>query len=456
MRPGQKRFAGKNVLVLGLARSGLAVARLLHSEGAFVTVNDRKPRQECPEAESLEREGIQVVLGGHPERLIHPEVDLLVKNPGIPYHIPLITRAQDLGIPVVTEVEVAYLLTEANIIGITGSNGKTTTTSLVGRMLSKGQLPSRVAGNIGMALSELAPAMREEEWLICELSSFQLKGTHKFHPRIGAILNVVPAHLDYHGSMEDYRESKKKLFSNQQIGDVAVLNWDSAECRAIAQELKGEIWWFSRQEIVNRGVMVDEGWVVAHLPNHKESVRILPISSVPLPGVHKENALAAATIALAAGCPVEAVREELATFTGVEHRLEHVATIDGVRYYNDSKATNPKAAAAALESFEDPVVLIAGGLDRGIDFRELTSVFQKRLKGIVAFGQTADTLLNRAKEAGVSLRKQVADIAEAVDCACQMAEPGDVVLLSPACASWDMYTSFEERGSMFKQAVHRL
>lgn len=234
MKPSDGGYAGKKILVLGLARSGVAVARLLHRLGAEVTVNDRKPRAEAPEAEELEKAGIQVVLGGHPEGLIHEGWDLLVKNPGIPYRVPLLQEAETRGIPVVTEVEIAWQLTEASMIGITGSNGKTTTTSLVGRMLARGGIPARVAGNIGMALSEVAPGMDQEEWLVSELSSFQLKGTRQFRPRIGALLNLVPAHLDYHGSMEDYLESKGKLFANQQPGDIAVLNRDSDVCRRLA------------------------------------------------------------------------------------------------------------------------------------------------------------------------------------------------------------------------------
>ncbi|PTX51237.1 UDP-N-acetylmuramoylalanine--D-glutamate ligase [Melghirimyces profundicolus] len=455
MKPAHKEFRGQHVLVLGLAKSGLAVARLLRSLGAEVTVNDRKPRHECPEAGMLEEAGIHVVLGGHPEGVVHPGVDLMVKNPGIPYRVPPVRKALELGIPVVTEVEVAYRLTEARLIGITGSNGKTTTTSLVGRMLSAGQVPSRVAGNIGMALSEVAPSMGKEEWLVSELSSFQLKGTQTFRPRIGALLNVVSAHLDYHGSMEDYLASKMKMFANQQPGDIAVLNRDSAACLTLAEEMKGGVWWFSRRETVNPGVMMESGWVTARLPG-RDPVRILPVSRVQLPGVHKENALAAAAIALAAGCPLDAVREELATFTGVEHRLEYVTTVDGVRFFNDSKATNAKAAISAIESFEEPVILIAGGLDRGVDFRELAPVFGRRLKGIVAYGQTTDVFLARAEEAGVPRREKAADVSEAVKRAYRLAETGDVVLLSPACASWDQHASFEERGSIFKQAVHSL
>ncbi|MDR6224801.1 UDP-N-acetylmuramoyl-L-alanine--D-glutamate ligase [Desmospora profundinema] len=449
-----EEWRGQHVVVLGLAKSGVAVAKLLHRLGVRVTVNDRKPRSESPEAEELEKRGIPVICGGHPDDLIGPGVDRVVKNPGIPYHAPPIKRALELGIPVMTEVEVAYLVTEAPIIGITGSNGKTTTTSLVGRMLSTGDISSHVAGNIGQALADVAPELKPDQWLVAELSSFQLKGTVRFRPRIGALLNVTPAHLDYHGGMDDYIASKSRLFANQQKQDTAVLNWDSPVCRRIGEKRKGRVVWFSRREEVPQGWHIRDGMIVQRKDGTEKAV--MPVSKVRLPGVHVENGLAAAAIASAAGCSMTAIAHELASFTGVEHRLEFVTEKDGVRWYNDSKATNPQAATAALESFPSGVVLIAGGLDRGIDFHELTPVFRDRLKGLVTFGQTADILLRRAQEAQVVHRRQASGVREAVRLAADMAEPGDIVLLSPACASWDQHASFEERGSIFKEAVHSL
>ncbi|MFC4076532.1 UDP-N-acetylmuramoyl-L-alanine--D-glutamate ligase [Salinithrix halophila] len=448
-------WKGLRVVVLGLARSGVAVAKLLHDLGAKVTVNDRKPRSECPEAEALEKLGVPVICGGHPVDLIHDRVNLLVKNPGIPYTAPPVQSAITKGIPVVTEVEIAYRITKAPVIGITGSNGKTTTTTLVGRMLAAGDVPSQVAGNIGRALAEVAPGMGAEEWLVAELSSFQLKGVNTFRPRIGALLNIVPAHLDYHGDLVDYTESKEKLFMNQRTEDIAVLNRDSSACRAAAEKISSNILWFSRRERVSQGVFIEGDRVIARLPG-KPEWELMPVSEMRLPGVHQENGLAAAAIALAAGCPAEAVRRELSAFTGVEHRLEFVTEKRGVRWYNDSKATNAKAAVSAMDSFTEPVILIAGGLDRGVEFPELIPVFGRRLKGIVTYGQTADILIARAKEAGVPHRLRVNDVKEAVGAAASMAGKGDIVLLSPACASWDQYTSFEERGSIFKQAVHNL
>jgi UDP-N-acetylmuramoylalanine--D-glutamate ligase len=449
-------WTGQNIIVLGLARSGVAVAKLLSRLGARVTVNDRKPRSECPEAAELEQLGIPVICGGHPEDLIGDHIDLLVKNPGIPYHVPLVQQALSRNIPVVTEVEIAWRITNSPIAAITGSNGKTTTTTLVGEMLQAGGVKARVAGNIGKALTEVVEELAADEWLVAELSSFQLKGTERFRPRVGALLNVVSAHLDYHKNMSDYVCSKSKLFQNQTAQDIAVLNWDSDTCRKVAETVPGEIWWFSRRERVDRGVDVEEGWITLRLPG-AEDQRLMPADEVALPGAFNlENALAAAAVAWGCGCPAKAIRETLSSFTGVEHRMEFVREVNGIRFYNNSKATNAEATMGALQAFDSPIVLVAGGLDRGVDFRELLPLFRSRLKGIVTYGQAGPVLMERAKEAEVPLRETAEGVAEAAQKAARLAEAGDVVLLSPACASWDMYTSFEERGRIFKQAVHSL
>ncbi|SEN08555.1 UDP-N-acetylmuramoyl-L-alanine--D-glutamate ligase [Lihuaxuella thermophila] len=451
-----KYWENRTVVVLGLARSGLAVAKLLHGLGAKVVANDLKPRTQCPEAGILEELGVPVICGEHPDDLIHDHVDLVVKNPGIPYRAKPVKQALAKGVPVVTEVEIAGWLSQAPIVGITGSNGKTTTTTLVGKMLNAGGLKAVVAGNIGQALTDVVQEVTADQWLVAELSSFQLKGTLKFRPKAAALLNVVPAHLDYHETMEDYIFSKKRIFQNQTPEDVAVLNFDSEVCRQIGESIAGRILWFSRKEQVEQGVFVCGGWIVARLPGQAEQ-KILPVKEIALRGdFNLENALAATALALSCGCPVSAVEETLRTFRGVEHRLEHVATIQGVQYYNNSKATNAQAAIHSLQSFEEPVVLIAGGLDRGVDFKELVPVLKERVKAVIAYGQTKSIFMERAKEAGIEERHTATDVTEAVGLASRLAGPGDVVLLSPACASWDMYTSFEERGSIFKQAVHSL
>lgn len=448
-------LTNKQVLVLGLARSGAAVARLLHKIGAQVVVNDQKPLAEQGELpEQLQALGIQVICGGHPEGIVHPGLDFVVKNPGIPYSAPPVRQALELGIPVLTEVEIAYQRSKAPIIGITGSNGKTTTTTLVGEMLEAAELRPVVAGNIGRALTDVVEEVDEDRWLVAELSSFQLMGTQAFRPKIAALLNVYPAHLDYHGTVEEYRDAKYRLFANQGEGDIAVLNWDQPLVRDVAQFATGQIVPFSTKQVLEQGVFVKDGSIHARM--HGQELTLLPVEEVALKGEHNlENVLAAMAIALCAGAKPEPLAHVAKTFCGVEHRTEFVKTINGVKYINDSKATNSEAATRAISSFDEPIVLIAGGLDRGVHFEELIPLFAKKVKHLVAIGQAADKLLDVAKLAGVTAEK--ADTLEvAVAAAAKQALPGEIVMLSPACASWDMFASFEERGSMFKQAVHTL
>ncbi|MFD2333913.1 UDP-N-acetylmuramoyl-L-alanine--D-glutamate ligase [Cohnella sp. GCM10020058] len=474
-------YRGRKVVVLGLARSGAAAAKLFHQAGSIVTANDRKERDACPEASELEALGISVVCGGHPDDLVTPDTALLVKNPGIPYSAAPIRQAEALGVEVVTEVEVAGQLSPAPIIGITGSNGKTTTTTWTGELLSAAGLSPIVAGNIGRPLSDAAQEIGPEGWLVAELSSFQLKGTTDFHPRIACLLNLAETHLDYHGTMEDYVTSKAKLFANLSEGDTAIYNADDAVCAEIGRASAGRQWPFSLTRRLAVGVSVeppfpaadDEGasqetqpaqrWIVARDESGVET-RIVPVDRLGIPGRHNcANALAAVAIALAAGAEPSALREPLKGFKGVEHRLEYVGTFRDVRYYNDSKATNPTATIMSVSSLPAPLVLIAGGLDRGSDYRELVPLFRDRVKGVVALGETREKIRKVAEEAGltnVAVVEPVEDAAEtlkrAVLEAAAMSGPGDIVLLSPACASWDMFPSYEVRGRIFKQSAHTL
>lgn len=451
-----ENWQDKQVIVLGLAKSGIAVAKRLHNLGALVVVNDRKNRDECPEAKQLEELGIPVYYGEHPLSLLNEQVDVIVKNPGIPYHIPFLKKAISLEIPIVTEIEVASRMISTDMISITGSNGKTTTTTLVGEILSEAKISNLVAGNIGIALTDIIEQLGETKWLVAELSSFQLKGTQTFHPRIAALLNLYPAHLDFHQKIDDYLASKLKTFKNQKASDFAILNADSSVCQDIAGSLQAKILWFSRLQEVEQGVFVRDKKIVARLDEETET-EIMPIQEISLKGeVNLENALAATAIALCAGASVKAIRQVLQQFGGVEHRLEYVTTINQVAYYNDSKATNSTAAMQAIKSFTEPTVWIAGGLDRGVNFQELVPVLKNRVKAAVFYGEAASILQERAKEASIKEIFQVEDLQQAVKVATKYAEAGDVVLLSPACASWDQYTSFEERGSIFKQAVHNL
>ena len=473
-------YRGRRVIVLGLARSGVAAAKLFHDIGADVVVNDSKPREACPEARELEALGISVVCGGHPDGLVDGTVSLLVKNPGIPYSAPPVAEAQRVGVEIVTEVEVAGQISAAPIIGITGSNGKTTTTTWTGALLAAAGLRPIVAGNIGRPLSEAAREARPDDWLVAELSSFQLKGTRDFRPRIACLLNIAETHLDYHGTMADYVGSKEKLFANQTAADVAVYNADDPACRALSERFAARRLPFSLVSRLAAGVYVEPPYPSAK-PSDEEAdeetarwivwrdfdgreLRILRADELGIPGRHNAaNALAAIAAALAVGAEPTRLVEPLRAFRGVEHRLEYVGKLGGVHYYNDSKATNPMATTMSVLSLPSPLILIAGGLDRGSDYMELAPIFRTRLKGLVALGETRGKLDKVARAAGLDKVKIVepdadaeSTLRKAVEAAAAMARPGDTVLLSPACASWDMFPSYEVRGRMFKQSAHTL
>ncbi|WP_028531275.1 UDP-N-acetylmuramoyl-L-alanine--D-glutamate ligase [Paenibacillus sp. UNC217MF] len=466
-------YQGKRVVVLGLAKSGVSAAQLFHKFGAVVTVNDKKDRDKCPEASVLEALGICVVCGHHPDNLIDEQVSLVVKNPGIPYTAPPVARAVELGIEVVTEVEVAYQLSPAPIIGITGSNGKTTTTTWVGKTLEAAGMKPIVAGNIGTPLCQAAEDADEDNTLVVELSSFQLKGTSAFRPRIACLLNIAETHLDYHGSMEDYVNSKARLFANMGSEDIAVLNADDETCCSLASDIQATKWWVSSMKRVERGVFVEPSYefeakeeerMIVYADGTGQLHRIFSVVELGIPGRYNvDNALAACAISIAAGVEPSALAEPLRSFQGVEHRLEFVCEQDGVKYYNNSKATNTKATLMALGAFERNIILIAGGLDRGLDFHELIPIMGERVKAVVTMGQTRHILKQVAEKAGLTDISVVDNVdhaadavKEAVDMAHAYAKPGDIILLSPACASWDMFPSYEDRGRMFKAAVHSL
>ncbi|REE92988.1 UDP-N-acetylmuramoylalanine--D-glutamate ligase [Paenibacillus taihuensis] len=472
-------YKDQTVVVLGLARSGVSVAKLFHKLGANVTVNDMKERHLSPEADELDALGVSVICGSHPEGLITEQTALVVKNPGIPYTSPPVMRALELGIEVVTEVEVAYLLSPAPIIGITGSNGKTTTTTWIGELLEAAGLNPIVAGNIGTPLCEAAQTAQPTDWIVAELSSFQLKGTCQFQPRIAMLLNVVETHLDYHGGMEDYVASKAKLFANQEAADTAILNADDPVCQELMNSgaIRGKLMPFSTSQELTYGLFVSPVYppdltvpadnlprVIVYRDEQGAAHEILPVEELGLPGRHNTaNALAAIAACIAAGASTEQLLEPLRSFHGVEHRLEYVCERNGVAYYNNSKSTNGASTIIALHSFPRNVVLIAGGLDRGSDYMELLPHFREQVRAVVALGETREKIAKVAELAGLTKIKVVepvedaeSTLALAVREAAALAESGDTVLLSPACASWDMFKSYEQRGSIFKQSAHNL
>ena len=436
------KFANKKVLVLGLAKSGESAARLLDKLGAIVTVNDGKPFEENPAAQSLLEEGIKVVTGGHPLELLDEDFEWMVKNPGIPYNNPMVMRALEKQIPVITEVELAYLISDAPIIGITGSNGKTTTTTMIAEVLTAGGQNGLLSGNIGFPASQVAQDAGERDTLVMELSSFQLMGIEAFHPEIAVITNLMPTHLDYHGSFEEYVAAKWNIQKNMTASDYVVLNFNQDLAKELAKKTAAQVIPFSTQEKVD-GAYLD-GDVLTF-----RGEAIMKASELGVPGSHNvENALATIAVAKLRGIDNQVIKETLAHFGGVKHRLQYVGEINQVKFYNDSKSTNILATQKALSGFDNSkVILIAGGLDRGNEFDELVPDI-KDLKKMVILGESAERVKRAADQAEVSYL-DASDVRDATRKAFSVAEPGDVVLLSPANASWDMYKNFEVRGDEF-------
>jgi len=443
-------YRHKKVLVLGLAKSGVSAASLLHKLGAFVTVNDKKPLSENPEAQGLLEQGIKVICGDHPIELLDEGFEVIVKNPGIPYHNPMIVGALDREIPVITEVELAYQISEAPFIGITGTNGKTTTTTLVFEMLNIGQKQPLIAGNIGTVASGVAEKASSDNTIVIELSSFQLMGITTFRPKIAIITNLYDAHLDYHGTRSEYWGAKARITENQTEHDYLIINGDQQQCVELAKNTAAKVIYFSTTKDLGEGAYIRDGWVMFGLE------QIVKIKDIVLPGVHNlENILSSVAAAKLCGVSNEAIYQVLSTFKGVKHRLQFISEKEGRRFYNDSKATNILATSKALAAFETPIVLLAGGLDRGNSFDELIPSMQN-VKALITFGQTAPKLEEAAKAAGIKAIKRVDNVEKAVPVAFELSEKGDVILLSPACASWDQYKTFEVRGDIFIEAVHKL
>ena len=435
-------FANKKVLVLGLAKSGESAARLLDKLGAIVTVNDGKPFEENPAAQSLLEEGIKVITGGHPLELLDEEFELMVKNPGIRYDNPMVMKALEKKIPVITEVELAYLISDASIIGITGSNGKTTTTTMIAEVLTADGQNGLLSGNIGFPASQVATTATKNDTLVMELSSFQLMGIETFHPEIAVITNLMPTHIDYHGSFENYVAAKWNIQKNMSKSDFLILNFNQTLAKELAAKTQATVVPFSTTEKVDG----------AYLEGNMLTFRGEPVMAADelgVPGSHNvENALATIAVAKLRGIENQVIKETLAGFGGVKHRLQYVGEINHVKFYNDSKSTNILATQKALSGFDNSkVILIAGGLDRGNEFDELVPDIQG-LKKMVILGESAARVKRAADKAGVSYM-DAADVKDATQKAFAEAQAGDIVLLSPANASWDMYPNFEVRGDEF-------
>lgn len=447
-----KRYRNKKVLVLGLALSGVNAAKLLHSLGALVTVNDYKEFSENPEAQELLESGIRVVTGSHPVELLDENFEWVVKNPGIMYSNPIIVRAVEKGIPVITEVELAYEISESILVGITGTNGKTTTTSMVADILNRNREKGQayVAGNIGTPASLVAQMATASDEIIMELSSFQLLGITELKPHIAILTNIYSAHLDYHGTREEYVQAKMRITENQTDSDFLIINWDQPELRELAKMSKAQIIPFSRYERVEEGVYIENDVI------YYQNEPIMNKTSILVPGEHNvENAMAAIAATKLLGQQNGQIRDCLEQFTGVKHRTQFVREFQGRRFYNDSKATNNLATKNALIGFEAPIILLAGGLDRGNNFDELIPEL-KKVKALIVFGETAAKLADAGEKAGIKHIKVVHNVEAAVPAAFELSNQGEVILLSPACASWDQYRNFEVRGDAFIDAVDQL
>jgi UDP-N-acetylmuramoylalanine--D-glutamate ligase len=444
---------GKTVAVVGLAKSGVAAARLVARLGSRVLASDVAPREAwSPEARRLESPQIHA-WSGHPDEAFRG-AELAVVSPGVPLEIPSLVALRARGVPVISELELAFRVMEAEVLAITGTNGKTTTTALTGEIL-RGQLrPVLVGGNIGTPLSERALDFPAAGLVVAETSSFQLEATQTFRPRVATVLNLAPDHLDRHGTYARYVDAKARIFANQTEADCAVLNADDPEIVGLAGRTRARVLWFSRQRSLDHGVFVRDGWIVAKLNGHAEPVA--PVAEITLRGAHNvENVLAATAGALWTGMDPATIRKGIAMFRGVAHRIERVHDARGVTFYNDSKGTNVASTIKALESFPEPVILIAGGKGKGQDFAPLAAAARGRVRNAVLIGIDRDQIRRVLADAGIPT-ENAESMEEAVRMASRRARIGDVVLLSPACASFDMFLNYEHRGEVFKDAVRRL
>jgi UDP-N-acetylmuramoylalanine--D-glutamate ligase len=444
----------KRVLVVGLGKSGVASALFLKAHGARVTVSDTKSGDELRnEIPVLLDHGITVETGGHGERTFRGQ-DLIVVSPGVPVDAPLLVQARAMGEAVIGEIELAAQFLPGPIVAITGSNGKTTTTTLTGEILTAGGLPTLVGGNIGTPAISLAERATRETAIVLEVSSFQLETIQIFRPKVAVVLNVTPDHLDRHRTFEAYVDAKARIFENQRGDDFAVLNEDDPTCVTMAARTGAQVFWFSRQKEVRQGAWVREGQILFRdgASSQKNPQReIMLVSEIPLKGAHNlENVLAAVCAGALMGCAPEKIRQAVRDFKAVEHRLEFVATIRGVDYYNDSKATNVDATIKALESFPGNIHLILGGKDKGSDYSVLNDLLRQRVKRVYTIGAAAGKIESQIKNVEVV---HAETLENALRKANAVAQPGDVVLLAPACASFDQFKNYEQRGQVFKEIV---
>jgi UDP-N-acetylmuramoylalanine--D-glutamate ligase len=445
----------KRVLVVGLGKSGIAAAHFLRARGARVTVSDSRSaaalRAEIP---ALLEAGIMVEAGGH-GLLTFRRQDLIVVSPGVPLETPEIAQAMQFGTPVIGELELASRFLGGNVVAITGSNGKTTTTTLAGKIFADAGLPTLVGGNIGLPVIELIDESKPETWSVLEVSSFQLETTFEFKPKIALVLNITPDHLDRHKTFERYQAAKAKITEQQTPDDYLVLNAEDVPTQMVAAKTKAQIYWFSAARQIKQGAFVHGESVFWLAKEGGKPEPVLPLVEIPLRGAHNvENVLAAVCAAKLAGIKSESIRASVASFHAVEHRLELVRTLKGVEYFNDSKATNVDATLKALASFQGGIHLILGGKDKNSDYTLLAPLVRERVKTVYTIGSAAEKI--ERELAGVVKIEQAQTLANAVELASAAATEGDTVLLAPACSSFDQFDNYEHRGRVFRECVLRL
>ena len=446
------QLAGRKALVAGMARTGVAAARFLTGRGALVTVSEARPEKELGGvAAELRARGIEIECGGNRVESFRA-ADFIVLSPGVPLNIPPLQKARERKIEILSELELAWRFLRGTTVAVTGSNGKTTTTALLGRIFQKAGRPTQVGGNIGTPLVSLVDTATDDTVNVVEASSFQLEAVTSFAPKVGALLNLTPDHLDRHASMGEYIAAKAKLFGQQGADDFAIFNADDPAVVALEPEVRAQRFWFSRKRRLDVGSFLEDDWIV--FANGPEREKVLERSAIRLKGRHNlENVLAAVCAARLLGVPAEAVRAGISEFEGVEHRLEFVAEIDGVSYFNDSKATNVDSALKAIEAFDQKLVVILGGKDKGGDFAPLGEPLRQRARRTLLIGAASKKIA--AQLEGAVEFEMLETLPPAVARAAEIAEPGDVVLLAPACASFDQFESFEHRGRCFKEEVRR-
>ena len=446
----------KNILLVGLAKTGISTIKHLNKLGAKVVVNDIKDKDKLKGIldELSDLNNVEYILGYHPENV--DDIDMAVVSPGVPLDLPFILKLKSKNIEIIGEVELAYRLSQNPMfIGITGTNGKTTTTSLVGEIFKKANIDTYIVGNIGNPVIDTVDTANENSVLVTELSSFQLESIDTFKPHVSAILNFTEDHLNRHHTMEAYMEAKARIFKNQDEKDFCILNYDNEDVKSLSDNVEAKKIFFSRKKSLDCGIYLDEDNNI--IINIDKEIKLLNKDELSLPGNHNlENCMAAAAIAYVSNIDIDVIREVLKTFAGVEHRQEFVRNLNGIMFVNDSKATNPDSSIKAIESYNRPIILIAGGMDKQSSFDEFLDVAKENVYALVLLGETAQRIKECAQNKGFNNIRIVKDMKEAVNASYQIAKDGDVVLLSPACASWDMYKSFEVRGIDFKDNVHNL